>query len=204
MSSMEANAAYKIVAFIFDDGNKALAISDGLAAAKKYEAYQVVAHAVVEVDDKGKSHLRETGHGGLGAAAGVVVGGLLGLIGGPAGLLLFTIAGAAVGGMAGQISGRMISNEDMERLATQMQPGTSALMALAEETEAQTLVTEMAGYEAQVIMLEVSGEVSEEIHHATAIPGEPAALAKASADDIRYEATLPGEAPTRKTRPSST
>ena len=54
-----------------------------------------------EQDEKGKVHIHEPGHGGLGAAAGVVAGGLLGLIGGPVGVVR-AVGGGVVGGVAGQ------------------------------------------------------------------------------------------------------
>jgi uncharacterized membrane protein len=203
MSNNEPAAVYKIVAFIFAGSKKALGINDEVKAADRYEVYRVVAHAVVEVDDKGKSHIHEAGHGVLGGGIGLVVGGLLGLFGGPAGLLLFAIAGTAIGGWAGQHAGRPIPTEDIERLSAQMQPDSSAVLALVEQTQVEALVAGMAGYEARVIILAVSDEVSGEIYRATAIPGESPALEQTAPGEIHYAAALPGQTSSHSAAPTA-
>lgn len=193
MSNMDPTAVYKIVSFIFADRNRAVAISEDSAAIERFETCRVVAHAVVEVDDKGKSHFHEAGHAVLGAGLGLVAGGLLGLVGGPAGLLLFAAGGAVIGAKAGQDRGRPIPTEDMERLAAQMEPDSSALLVLLEEPQVETLVDSMASYGARVVVLSVSDEVSGEIHQATAMPGESQGLASTSSESIYHAAALPGQ-----------
>ncbi len=194
MSNMDPTAVYKIVSFIFADRNRAAAINDDPIAAEKFETASVVAHAVVEVDDNGKPHFHETGHAVLGAGLGLVAGGLLGLLGGPAGLLAFAVGGAVIGAKAGQHTGRPIPTEDMEQLAAQMQPGNSAYLVLVEESQIEALVDSMAVYGARVVVLSVSDEVSGEIHQATALPGESPALVDESSDKIYHAAALPGRA----------
>jgi uncharacterized membrane protein len=184
---------YTIHAFIFPGRLKAEAIDLNLARDLSYDEWYVDAHAVVEIDDKGKAHIHEAGKGGRGAGIGFVAGGLLGLIGGPAGLLAWAVAGAVVGGLAGKYGGQAISSEDIERLAARMQPDTSAILMLAAEDRTKALQLAMASYEAEVVTLVVSDEVSGEIHVAMASPTEKAPDGKASSPDIHLATAIPGE-----------
>jgi hypothetical protein len=70
MSKAQKTAVYNVVAFVFADPKRAMAVHDELKASKaeaKEQGYKIVANAVVEVDDKGKAHIHEGGHGGWGA-----------------------------------------------------------------------------------------------------------------------------------------
>ncbi|MCB0203629.1 MAG: DUF1269 domain-containing protein [Caldilineae bacterium] len=193
MKNVDPTVVYKVVAFVFADRKRADAINDDPAANETFEAHKVVAHAVVEVDENGKAHFHEAGHAVLGAGLGLVAGGLLGLIGGPAGLLAFAVGGAVIGGIAGQHHGRPVPTEDMERLTAQMQPGNSAYLVLVEESQVESLVDSMAVYEAQVVILSVSDEASGEVQLATALPGESTALMDTSIDEVHQAAPLPGK-----------
>jgi uncharacterized membrane protein len=165
------NAVYNIVAFVFADPKKAKAVHDELSAAKyaaTEQGYKIVANAVVEMDEKGKAHIHEGGHGGWGTVGGVAVGGLLGLIGGPAGLLAWAVAGGVIGGFAGKIGGRAIPKADLEKLSAQMKPNTSAILAIIQDKGAEQLINHMTPYKAQVVTLTVGDETSGEIAQAVA------------------------------------
>jgi uncharacterized membrane protein len=187
MSNEPKNAVYNIVAFVFADPKKAMAVHDELKASKaeaKEQGYKIVANAVVEVDDKGKAHIHEGGHGGWGATGGVVAGGLLSLLGGPVGLLAWVVAGGVIGGFAGKIGGRAIPKEDLEKLAVYMKPNTSAILAIIEDKSAENLINRMSPYQAQVVTLTVGDETSGEIAQAVAVSVEgpaPEAAAQAPA-----------------------
>ncbi len=172
MSNQQKNVVYNIVAFIFADRNKAMLVHDELKASAKDEGYKIIANAVVEVDDKGKAHIHEGGHGGWGAAGGMAAGGFLGLIGGPVGLLAWVVAGGVIGGFTGKIGGRAIPKADLERLAEYMQPNTSAILAIVEDKSAESLITRMSPYQAQVVTLTVGDETSGEIAQAVAVEVE--------------------------------
>jgi uncharacterized membrane protein len=165
-------------------------VHDELKASKseaKEQGYKIVANAVVEVDDKGKAHIHEGGHGGWGAVGGIAVGGALSLFGGPIGLLAWVVAGGVIGGFAGKIGGRAIPKEDLEKLSAQMKPNTSAILAIVEDKESEALIDGMKGYNAQVVTLMVGDETSGEIAAAVAAqvevtppPAAPAAPAPAA------------------------
>ena len=52
----------------------------------------------------------------MGGTVGAVTGGLLGLIGGPVGVLAWAVGGAVVGGVAGHYMGRPISKGDLQEI----------------------------------------------------------------------------------------
>ena len=175
MSKEAKNAVYNIVAFVFADPKKAKAVHDELKASKaeaKEQGYKIVANAVVEVDDKGKAHIHEGGHGGWGAVGGVAAGGALSLLGGPIGLLAWVVAGGVIGGFAGKIGGRAVPKEDLEKLAAQMKPNTSAILVIIEDKGAENLINRMSPYQAQVVTLTMGDETSGEIAQAVAVQEE--------------------------------
>jgi uncharacterized membrane protein len=168
MSEPAENSVYNILAFIFDDRETALQVSDELKSQAEPEHYKIIANAVVEVDANGKPHVHEAGHGGRGTGIGLAAGGLLGLIGGPVGLLFWAAAGGVVGGFVGQHTGRAIPTDDLKELAAEMQPNTSAILAIVEDTESEALIGEMKGYTTNVVTLTVGDEASGEIARAVA------------------------------------
>jgi len=165
-------------------------VSKELRASAKPAGYKVIANAVVEVDDKGKAHVHEAGHGGWGTGVGAMTGGALALIGGPAGLLIWAVAGGAIGGILGKHMGRAIPADDLKQLATQMQPNTSAILAMVEDTATEQVIGDLQGYNAQVVTLTVGDEVSGEVAQAVAVQVEGTAPAEAdsAASDAAPEA----------------
>ncbi len=181
MSKEASSAVYDIIAFVFADKDSALQVSKELKASAKPAGYKIIANAVVEVDEKGKPHVHEAGHGGWGTGVGLVGGGMLGLIGGPAGLLIWAVAGGAIGGVVGKHMGRAIPADDLKQLAAQMEPNTSAILAMVEDTESEALIGDLQGYKAKVVTLTVGDETSGEI--AQAVAADVESPASAAGDD---------------------
>ncbi|MFN8471060.1 MAG: DUF1269 domain-containing protein [Anaerolineae bacterium] len=181
------NAVYHIICFAFPGRDRAQEVAKDMKRAAKGTNYKVAASAVVEVDDKGKSHVYEGGHGGIGAGAGLVAGGLLGLIGGPAGLLVWAIGGAVIGGVAGHYAGRAIPAEDMRALGQQLPPNSSALLFIVQDKDAEKMLDEMKEYDGQIVTLTVGDQASGEIQQYVSAnivetPQEAAGEAAAAAD----------------------
>lgn len=163
-------AVYNIVAFNFDGQDTAKQTLKEAKSAGVLEGYDVVVEAIVEQDEKGKVHFHEPGHGVLGGVGGAAVGGLLGLIGGPAGLLAWAVGGAVVGGVAGKYMGRPIQKGDLEEIGEAMSPDTSAFLLLLEDEDTEDVVKGMSGYNANVVTLTVGDELSGQI--ASYVEGE--------------------------------
>lgn len=168
MSDKEKSAIYNILAFNFAGEKTAEETVKEIKKSGALEGQAIVAEAIVSVDDKGKPHIHEPGHGLLGGTAGAVGGGLLGLIGGPVGLLAWTIGGAAVGGVAGKYLGRPFPKNDLKEIGEAMQPDTSAFLLLAEDVESEVIIDKMQGYTANVVNLTVGDELSGEVAQMTA------------------------------------
>jgi uncharacterized membrane protein len=159
----DSSAVYNILAFNFDGQDTAKETVKQIRSSGALEGYKIAAEAIVEQDPKGKVHLHESGKGGVGAAIGAVGGGLLGLIGGPAGLLAWAVGGAVVGGVAGKYLGRPISKGDLKEIGEAMQPDSSAFLLLLEDKDSEDVIKSMSGYSANVVTLTVGDELSGQI-----------------------------------------
>ncbi len=158
---------YTVLAFCFINRSTAGEVLKELKAAKKLEDYHIVAAAVVEIDDKGKSHVHQQGRGGVGAAVGIMAGEALALIGGPVGLLAFAAAGGLIGGAAGHFVDRAFSKEELEKLRAQLPPNSSALLTMAKEGDTENIKAGMTGYPATVVTLALGAEASQAVANET-------------------------------------
>ena len=159
----ESSAVYNILAFNFAGQDTANETVKEIKDSGALEGYDIVAQAVVEQDVKGKVHIHEPGRGGVGATVGAVGGGLLALIGGPAGVLAWMVGGAVVGGVAGHYLGRPISKGDLKEIGDAMSPDSSAFLLLLEDTYSEDVVDSLSGYNANVVTLTVGDELSGQI-----------------------------------------
>ena len=164
----KGSAVFNILAFCFDGQKTAKQTLEDAKAAGALEGYDVIVQAIVEQDENGKVHISEPGKGGVGTTVGVVAGGILGLIGGPAGLLAWTVGGAVIGGVAGKYLGRPIAEGDLKEIGDALAPDSSAVLMLLEDTDTEAAVDGMSGYNAQVVTLTLGDELSDEIAQFTA------------------------------------
>ena len=180
MSQKEKSAIYNVLAFTFAGEKTAGEAVKEIKKSDLLDGQYIVVEAVVSVDEKGKTHIHEPGHGVFGGTVGAVGGGLLGLIGGPAGLLAWTVGGAVVGGVAGKYLGRPFSKGDLKEVGEAMQPDTSAFLLIVEDWASETVINKMEGFNANVITLTVGDELSGEI--AQIVAGE-ATLSVSESED---------------------
>lgn len=161
---------YNVVAFVFDSKDLAEVIAKDVETNYLLEKYHVVAKGIVTKDKNGEVQFQgPSGHGGQGAAAGLVAGGVLGLLGGPIGLLAFSVGGAVVGGIAGHLhTGRSFHEEDLREFGDALEPDNSAYMVLAASADTDNVKLSMDGYKATVVTLPVSPELCAEIGAAVA------------------------------------
>ena len=158
--SDKSSSIYDILVFSFTDTHTADEVVDELKASQKLEGYKVVAEAVVIREADGSVHVHEPGEGGKGATIGAVVGGAIGLLGGPVGVLWLAAAGGALGGVAGHFAGRSIPADDLKKIGEQLQPNSSAFLALVENTDAEAVVNSMSGVNANVVTVTLGDELS--------------------------------------------
>jgi uncharacterized membrane protein len=168
----EGAEVYHILAFAFDGQKRADDVVKQMKHSQKEFGYKVHAYAVIEMDEKGKLHIHEPGRGGVGMGIGAGVGALLGLIGGPAGLLVWTAMGAAAGGLTGHYMGRAIKADELKKLGENMKPNSSAILALVENKAAQEVLNQMGEYDASVVTLELNDEASAALQESLQAAGQ--------------------------------
>jgi uncharacterized membrane protein len=186
-----SSSIYNILVFSFADTQTADAVVHELKASQKLGGYKVVAEAVVIREADGSIHVHEPGKGGRGATIGAVAGGVLGLLGGPVGVLWLAAAGGALGGVAGHFAGRSIPAADLKQIGAQLQPNSSAFLALVEDTDAEAVVNSMAGYNATVVTVtlgdELSGTIAQAVEADIEVPGAQTSQAGQSATNQERE-----------------
>jgi len=184
------SSIYNILVFSFTDTHTADEVVNELKASQKLGGYKIVAEAVVIREADGSVHVHEPGEGGKGAAIGAVVGGAIGLLGGPVGVLWLAAAGGALGGVAGHFAGRSIPEDDLKKIGEQLQPNSSAFLALVENTDAEAVVNSMSGVNANVVTVtlgdELSGTIAQAVEADITVTAPQASQAPAAA-----EATAP-------------
>ena len=188
MSKDEAQA-YHVAAIEFLGEDRAEQVKDLVNKYQKDAGIKVKAWAVVEVDDKGKAHVKQSGHGGWGTAIGGGAGALLGLIGGPAGLLVWTLGGALVGGLAGKYMGHEFDEDELKSLAASMEPNSSALVLIAEDKVIEELEEQVGDGDGKFVSITLGSQVTGELANVTAIDvGEAGAADEADASGEAAEA----------------
>lgn len=102
-----------------------------LKDAKKERKVYFEDAAVISQDAEGGVHYHETGDmsTGKGAGVGALVGGVIGILGGPAGIVIGAGAGALIGGAAAH-GDAGFDDEGLEQLGSALQPGSSAIAAV--------------------------------------------------------------------------
>lgn len=179
------SSIYSILVFSFTDTHTADEVVDELKASQKLGGYKVVAEAVVIREADGSIHVHEPGKGGRGATIGAVVGGAIGLLGGPVGVLWLAAAGGALGGVAGHFAGRSIPADDLKKIGEQLQPNSSAFLALVEDTDAEAVLNSMSGVNANVVTItlgdELSGTIAQSIEADVTVTAPQASQATAPA-----------------------
>jgi uncharacterized membrane protein len=113
----------------------------------KQQRGAVLAAALLAKDAEGKVTMDEMGdvdkkHGAL---FGAVAGGLLGLVGGPAGLAVAAAAGALTGGVVANRMDLGFPEEFLEVAAKRLETGRSGILALVEKGRVEEVVAALTG-----------------------------------------------------------
>jgi uncharacterized membrane protein len=133
---------------------------EALKQAKKDEEFSFDDAAVVRRDAEGKVHTKETGDmsTGKGAGIGALIGGVLGLLGGPGGVVLAAGAGAAIGGLAAH-GDAGFDRDSLKEIGAALPAGTSALAV----TTSKDFVEEVRKQAADQETLSVAKDIADQI-----------------------------------------
>jgi uncharacterized membrane protein len=144
---MTDNPVEVFVAAFANEAQAGVALKDFKAMNREGSIDLIDAVVVVHGTD-GKVRFEETADpsGKKLGKRGAIAGGLIGLIFPPS-----IIAGAVVGGAAGGIWGKIrdkgFKDDDLKAIGESLPPGSSAIIAIAEDKVVERLATGLAGYE---------------------------------------------------------
>lgn len=132
---VEGKANVELVARVFDDpekGGEALKYVEDL---KRRGIIKILNAAVLVKDQEGQVSVKDTRDidPKKGRILGVITGGLIGLLAGPAGAIVGALAGLGAGGAAGKLIDLGFSETFLDNLNQYLQPGSSALVLLIED-----------------------------------------------------------------------
>jgi uncharacterized membrane protein len=142
------NTTVEVFIAMYDSEGQAEAAYKDFRAMDREGSIHLIDAAVVVHDSEGKVHFKESADpsGKKWAKRGAIAGGVVGLIFPPA-----IIAGAAVGGASGGVWGKVrdkgFKDDELKEAGKSLPPGTSAIIAIAEDRVVQRLEAGLKGYE---------------------------------------------------------
>lgn len=148
-----------IAAFNSPDGaSKAMA---DLKEGKKDGYIGIVDAAVVVKNADGKLKIKDSKHRSTkGLITGGLVGGAIGLLLGPVGLL--ALGGGAIGALAGKIKGSDLKAE-MKDIGSALTPNSSAIVAVVEHKWVEQMEAQMAAEGAKVVRDSIKADIAEQL-----------------------------------------
>ena len=121
----------------YDASQDALGISEAVAIVKTNEGKD-------EVQLMGDPKKR-------GRRIGAVAGAMLGILGGPAGMVLLGLGGAAAGSLVANLTHAGVSKEMIEKVEAGLEPGSSALVVIVESENHDLIVRDLKHLEATIL-----------------------------------------------------
>lgn len=132
---------YVVVLAVFEDDEAGAEAYQDLHRAEKNKQIELENTVLVSKDDEGKIHFKEDAEKmatevGLGA----LVGGALGILAGPPGVIALGAIGAALGGLSARLDDVGFDDTRIKRLGESLEPGKSAIVAVLEGKYSKQLV----------------------------------------------------------------
>lgn len=150
-----ADKSESLVYAVYAGENTATDVFKSMRSAQSSTGERIEAYAVVSKDLKGKVRVRDQRR--TDAGIGAVVGGVIGLLGGPAGVALGASAGGAVGFLTGEAVG--ISRDNVNNMKQSLTPDSSALVVVLNDRWVRDVERDMKQAQArQVIAHQIAGK----------------------------------------------
>jgi uncharacterized membrane protein/sporulation protein YlmC with PRC-barrel domain len=126
----------ELIAKVFDNPDQAFEALEFVEDLHRRKTLKILNAAVLVKDEDGTTSLKDTRdiEPKKGRLLGAVTGGLIGLVGGPAGVVVGALVGAGTGHVAAKKVDFGFSDKFLKELQEHLQPGSSALIVLVEDT----------------------------------------------------------------------
>jgi uncharacterized membrane protein len=127
------------------------------------DLYYQVAAMVWRAED-GKLHIKEPDDKstGVGIGVGAVLGGMIGTLAGPAGIVIGAGAGAAIGGLAAS-GDSGIPDKRLEEIGAALTSGTSALVVLLHESDVEQTQQALSARGGKVMVTSLDTDLAEQL-----------------------------------------
>ena len=144
---MASNTVEVFVAVFATENEAGSALAD-FRAMDREGSIDLIDAAVIQRRADGKVHFAETADpsGKKWAKRGAIAGGIVGIIFPPSIIASAAVAGAA-GGVWGKIRDKGFKDEDLKAIGDSLEPGTSAIIPIAEDRVVERLVSGIEGYQ---------------------------------------------------------
>jgi uncharacterized membrane protein len=151
----------QLIVAAFNSPDGAGQVMADLKQGKKAGLIGILDAAVVVKDANGKLKITDSRrHGRRGMITGGVIGGVLGLLAGPVGLL--AVGGTALGALAGRVAGSPMK-ATMQEIGEALTPGTSAIVATIEHTWVAQLEAALVAEGARVVRESIKADIAEQL-----------------------------------------
>ena len=132
----------------YDTEDGAAAASKGFQSAQRDGAIDLIDAAVIVHTADGKVRIEETADpsGKRWAKRGAIAGGVVGLIFPPS-IIVSAAVGGGAGGVWGKVRDKGFKDEDLKEIGNSLPPGSSAIIAVAEDRMVEQLERSLGGYE---------------------------------------------------------
>ena len=144
---MADNTLQVFVATFSDETEAASALQD-FRAMDRDGSIELIDAVVVVRDAEGKVRYEETADpsGKRWAKRGAIAGGLVGLLFPPS-IIAGAVVGGASGGLWGKVRDKGFKDDDLKAIGDSLEPGTSAIIAVAQDQVVERLVRGLEGYQ---------------------------------------------------------
>jgi uncharacterized membrane protein len=150
---------YEVILAVFDDEEAAATAYKDLHKAEMDKKVDLENVALIHKETEGKIEIKEDAEKIAGEAGiGALVGGALGILAGPVGVVTFGALGAALGGLSAKLDDVGFDDTRLKMLGETLEPGKSAIVAVLETEFKERLVTEFENRGARVAAEDLPGD----------------------------------------------